>query len=650
MTVTRSIGLILAASTAVACNDDTAGGPCTEEPCGPGDGGMSDGPGEHCDPDDPSSSECELQVCASGAEYATIAEAIEAAPDGGRIVLCAGTYAESVQIAGKPLWIVGSDGAEATILDVQTRGTAVTVVDTGGPGVILEGLTIRNGLSTVAGGGVSCSGSVMALRDSVVENSESSEGGGVFASECQLDVLRTRISGNDGGELGGGLAIHGGSGSIKASEIQGNVARDGGGAAIVAGDFEICDSLFAGNHALLQGGGLHYAGNALIEGNTFSKNTAGWIGGGVYLNEGEPTFRDNEVSESMSENDGGGVYIFKGAGHFVGNRIIENVSGDDGGGFRFFESAARVENNRVEGNYASDSGGGIRVSHVALELINNQILNNEAGGVGGGIDMDNDSSVLRGGAIVGNRAGGSGGGIHAWLWPWFGGLIEDVRIADNRAHRGGAIYLEFNFQKVTLRGLDISGNKANYGGGIWVRTTHFSLRHSSFRGNTASKDGGALMVGAGGRKWEDVGESGGMCPCPPLDTTGTIDFITAHDNSAGDRGSALWVRSPSFSVRSSIFSSNPGSGVVAVGPEENPIMITPPSWHYNNTVPASFEGMSDPTGTQGNMSTNPMFADGTGGDFTLMPGSPCVDAGDPAYVDGDGSRADMGIFGGLGTP
>jgi hypothetical protein len=45
-----------------------------------------------------------------------------------------------------------------------------------------------------------------------------------------------------------------------------------------------------------------------------------------------------------------------------------------------------------------------------------------------------------------------------------------------------------------------------------------------------------------------------------------------------------------------------------------------------------------------------MFADGAGGDFTLMPGSPCVDAGDPAYVDGDGSRADMGIFGGLGTP
>jgi hypothetical protein len=45
---------------------------------------------------------------------------------------------------------------------------------------------------------------------------------------------------------------------------------------------------------------------------------------------------------------------------------------------------------------------------------------------------------------------------------------------------------------------------------------------------------------------------------------------------------------------------------------------------------------------------DPMFADPVAGDFTLLPGSPAIDAGDPAadYDDPDGSRNDLGIYGG----
>lgn len=47
----------------------------------------------------------------------------------------------------------------------------------------------------------------------------------------------------------------------------------------------------------------------------------------------------------------------------------------------------------------------------------------------------------------------------------------------------------------------------------------------------------------------------------------------------------------------------------------------------------------------GNITDDPMFANPGGNDFTLLAGSPCIDAGDPAApVDADGSRTDIGYY------
>jgi len=54
----------------------------------------------------------------------------------------------------------------------------------------------------------------------------------------------------------------------------------------------------------------------------------------------------------------------------------------------------------------------------------------------------------------------------------------------------------------------------------------------------------------------------------------------------------------------------------------------------------------------GNISADPLFVDAQGGDYHLWASSPCVDAGDPdpQYNDPDGSRNDMGAYGGPAPP
>jgi hypothetical protein len=53
----------------------------------------------------------ELYVCPDGSEaYTTIAEALADAPDGGGVELCAATYAERIDLAGRSIGIVGAGG------------------------------------------------------------------------------------------------------------------------------------------------------------------------------------------------------------------------------------------------------------------------------------------------------------------------------------------------------------------------------------------------------------------------------------------------------------------------------------------------------------------------------------------------------------
>ncbi|MDP2209753.1 MAG: right-handed parallel beta-helix repeat-containing protein [Bacteroidota bacterium] len=68
---------------------------------------------------------------------------------------------------------------------------------------------------------------------------------------------------------------------------------------------------------------------------------------------------------------------------------------------------------------------------------------------------------------------------------------------------------------------------------------------------------------------------------------------------------------------------------------------------YNN-VWKFFSNYSNLVLGSGNISMDPLFIDFEAGDYRLQPNSPCIDSGDPmsSFSDQDGSRNDMGAFGG----
>ena len=54
-------------------------------------------------------------------------------------------------------------------------------------------------------------------------------------------------------------------------------------------------------------------------------------------------------------------------------------------------------------------------------------------------------------------------------------------------------------------------------------------------------------------------------------------------------------------------------------------------------------------GNISNISQNCLFVDETANDYRLQPVSPCKNTGNPGYLDADGTRSDMGSFGGPGA-
>ncbi len=234
---------------------------------------------------------------------------------------------------------------------------------------------------------------------------------------------------------------------------------------------------------------------------------------------------------------------------------------------------------------------------------------------------------------------------------WFGGgglcitngecLVRNCTLSGNTALMGGGVFCEGG--SPDLSGLLIENNTALVsGGGACFYGSDAMLSHSVVRLNTAEDDGGGVYAYQGDTFARNVlltgnhtGDDGGAF----MQLRGRLlmQFCTLHDNFSGDDGGGILVSSSdSLSMESCIVTQNQGKGGIQRKTGAEAVFISHGcAWdnEYGNYV-----NMEDPTGTLGNISEDPLYADPllrlsqTASGQSVQ--SPCTDAG---HVPADGS-------------
>lgn len=296
--------------------------------------------------------------------------------------------------------------------------------------------------------------------------------------------------------------------------------------------------------------------------------------------------------------------------------VITNGQAARGGGIYCEASSPIVANNVLTGNIGgsgtSDQGGGAIYCRTASPFIaNNLIVGNQAQNGGGIYCYSKSFPLIANNVIVSNVAQvvmatglhvQGGGGINAYY-------LSSPIIRNN--------FIAYNV--VTNLGI-----YSGYGGGLCLADSSPSVT-AQIVNNTFLHNQSLNGTGA---------ENGGGIYCAPRNPPSLMAVVANNLIAFGSSGVMV-------STASLLFSNNCTFGNAA----------------YN------FQGMSDPTGTDGNISVDPLFLN-PASDFHLAANSPCIDAGDDSAVgtgwldlDGqprtNGAHVDIGadetVFGTIAT-
>ncbi|KAK1948575.1 putative outer membrane protein pmp20 [Phytophthora citrophthora] len=378
-------------------------------------------------------------------------------------------------------------------------------------------------VASVAGGGLWVTDSEVTVRGVSLVDSTAPEGGGIFAIASSVSGDMT-IENCVANIRGGGMYLVGKS-TVLGLNVDKCNAQEGGAVYAVNSDLTIKTSKLLNSYASQRGGGLYATDSTLIlTGTVISNGTSKVKGGGAYVQSSTVT-HDRVSVEQCSSTTGGGMYLksskIQAKGPSSSSQIATNNASDTGGNL-FLSGLSSVEQLVISSGIA-DSGGGMAIDSISATVQGCSIVNNSAT-FGGGVSLQSNSMCTMKNSVVSqNIAEKRGGGMEildATLWH------DTISMVANRAASGGGVFIRGESRlsrqidtlsqallqrnsattgngggiyitkqsRVKADGLALVNSSADQGAGIFVNSSKFELKDSSFQNGNASKGGGIFAI------------------------------------------------------------------------------------------------------------------------------------------------------------
>jgi hypothetical protein len=235
------------------------------------------------------------------------------------------------------LTIDGSALSNGVVINGNANGR-IFYVDIGAT-VVLDSLTITNGMAgTADGGGIFNNGTLTLNQCTVSGNStsNSADGGGAIFTIGTLTLNQCTVSGNSATDSDGGGIFNLGTLALNQCTLSGNTAsnEDGGGAIFNSGGtLTLNQCTLSGNSAPnSDGGGIFNNGPLTLDQCTLSGNTCTNDGGGIFNYSGATSITNSIVAgNSASIGLGGDIYNESTTFTYGGANIVEDAVSADAG-------------------------------------------------------------------------------------------------------------------------------------------------------------------------------------------------------------------------------------------------------------------------------------------------------------------------------
>ena len=279
-----------------------------------------------------------------------------------------------------------------------------------------------------------------------------------------------------------------------------------------------------------------YAGFVTINGGIIKNNEAILQGGAIcYIGTKELTINGGEITGNKTPNSSGGGIYLQGKGQIKGGKIHANNASNGGAIATGKNTNLDISGGEISENIASYAGGGVYCgSNSVVKLSGGKISKNQ-GRYGGGVTAVYDSKfVMDGKGVISENVAYTGGGFYPWGTTPSCDLISGT-IEKNKANFGGGIRLRS--PKAKIGGVVIKENVANYGGGIYS---------SLPKGQSLTIDGVKLYK-------NEALSGGGVCL---TDEAGTLNFKNAEfKENRAYYGGGIWT-SNTITIEKSSFEGN----------------------------------------------------------------------------------------------